>query len=121
MVIDERVSNYKYILECGIKEIYYKAFREKGIDVKIATDMIAAAIDDKYDVAIIISSDTDLSPMIDWVRFRLKKKVEYVGFSIQDKTGCGNDIRPTQSLIRHSDAQKVLIGSDICRFQKNVC
>ena len=75
IVIDDRVQGYKKILKCGIKNISYKTFREKGIDVKIATDMVAAAIDNKYDAAIIVSSDTDLVPMIDWVRFRLKKRM----------------------------------------------
>lgn len=120
IVIDDRVIDHQRILKCGITEIRYKTFREKGIDVKIATDLVAAAIDNKFDAAIIISSDTDLVPMIDWVRFRLKKKVEYVGFSIPDKTGHGFDIRPTHSLVSRSDVQRVLIESDIRKFQKAV-
>lgn len=118
IVIDSRVVDYKKILKSGIKEVSYKTFREKGIDVKIATDLVAGGLDNKYDAAIVVSSDTDLVPMIDWVRFRLKKQVEYVGFSIPDKTGCGKDIRPTQSLISRSDVQRVLVESDIRRFQK---
>lgn len=118
IVIDGRVSDHEKILQCGIREIRYKTFREKGIDVKIATDLIAAGLDDKYDAAILVSSDTDLVPTIDWVRFRLKKRVEYVGFSIPDKTGHRNDIRPTQALISRSDVQRVLIESDVRKFQK---
>ncbi len=118
IVIDERVSDYHEILKYGITEIHYKTFREKGIDVKIATDLVAATIDNKCDAAIIVSSDTDLVPMIDWVRFRLKKRIEYIGFSIPDKTDQKNDIRPTQSLINRSDVQRVLIESDIRKFQK---
>jgi len=118
IVIDSRVTNHKNILNSGIKEIYYKTYREKGIDVKIATDLVAATIDKKCDAAIIVSSDTDLVPMIDWVRFRFKQKVEYVGFSIPDKSGYGNDIRPTHSLVSRTDVQRVLIESDIRKFQK---
>lgn len=118
IVIDSRVLDYKKIQKCGIHEIVYQTFREKGIDVKIATDLVAAAIDDKFDTAILVSSDTDLVPMVDWIRFRLKKKVEYVGFSIPDKTGNGNDVRPTQSLISRSDVQRVLVESDIRRFHR---
>lgn len=54
--------------------------REKGTDVKIATDIIIGAVDDIYDTAIIISSDTDLIPAIKYSKYK-KKKIEYVGFS----------------------------------------
>lgn len=120
IVIDDRVIDYKRIQSCGISEIVYQTFREKGIDVKIATDLVAGAIDDKFDTAILVSSDTDLVPMIDWVRFRLKKKIEYIGFSIPDKTGKGNDVRPTQALISRSDVQRVLVESDILKFKRPI-
>lgn len=120
VVIDSRVNGYKKILKCGIKEISYKTFREKGIDVKIATDLVAAGLDDKYDAAIVVSSDTDLVPMLDWVRFRLKKRIEYVGFSILDASGRGNDIRPTYALVSRSDVQRVLVGSDVRKFAKHI-
>jgi len=116
IVIDGRVENYQKLNKNGIHEIVYHTFREKGIDVKIATDLVAAAIDDKYDIAILVSSDSDLVPMIDWIRYRLKKKIEYIGFSIPDKSGIGNGIRPTQSLISRTDIQRVLVESDIKRF-----
>ena len=119
IIIDSRVANHKKILKCGINEITYKTFREKGIDVKIATDLVAGALDDKYDSAIIVSSDTDLVPMIDWIRFRLKKKIEYIGFSIADKTGNSDDIRPTHALVSRGDIQRVLIESDVKKFQKS--
>jgi hypothetical protein len=101
-----------------VTEIAYRTYREKGIDVKIATDLVAAALDDKYDTAVMVSSDTDLVPMIDWVRFRLKKKIEYVGFSIPDASGGGDDVKPTQSLISRTDVQRVLIESDMRKFVK---
>ncbi|MFH1620469.1 MAG: NYN domain-containing protein [Patescibacteria group bacterium] len=114
--IDSRVTGYQAIQKKGITEIVYQTYREKGIDVKIATDLVAASLDDRCDAAIIVSSDTDLVPMIDWVRFRLKKKVEYVGFSIPDSSGKGNDVRPTQALISRTDVQRVLVESDVRRF-----
>jgi uncharacterized LabA/DUF88 family protein len=117
IVIDGRVENHQKINKNGIHEIIFHTFREKGIDVKIATDLVAAAIDDKYDVAILVSSDSDLVPMIDWIRYRLKKKIEYVGFSIPNKSGDGNDVRPTQSLISRTDIQRVLVESDIKKFR----
>lgn len=117
--IDERVDDHERLLGLGITEVVHKTFREKGIDVKIATDMMAAAIDDKCDTLIIVSSDTDLVPMIDWVKFRMKKRVEYIGFSIPDKLGrIDKDIKPTQSLIGRTDIQRILVESDIRRFVK---
>lgn len=116
ILIDSRVVDHQMIKNKGITEIVYQRFREKGIDVKIATDLVAGALDDKYDAAILVSSDTDLVPMVDWIRFRLKKKIEYVGFSIPDASGEGNDVRPTQALISRTDVQRVLVESDIRKF-----
>jgi uncharacterized LabA/DUF88 family protein len=118
IIIDKRVANYKAIKKQGITEIKYKVFREKGIDVKIAIDLMAGALDDKYDAAIIVSSDTDLVPAIDWIRFRCKKQMEYVGFSIPDITKRTNGVRPTNALMNRTDVQRVLIESDIRQFQK---
>ncbi|MBU2613314.1 NYN domain-containing protein [Patescibacteria group bacterium] len=114
--IDSRVDDFQTIKKKGVSEIVYKTFREKGIDVKIATDLVAGALDDKYDAAILVSSDTDLVPMVDWIRFRLNKKVEYIGFSIPDASGKGNDVKPTQALISRTDVQRVLVESDVRRF-----
>lgn len=38
--------------------------REKGIDVRIALDMLMMALDNKYDVASLVSTDTDLEEAI---------------------------------------------------------
>ena len=54
-------------------------FHEKGVDVKIAVDLLVGAYDDLYDVAILISSDTDLIPAIKKLR-HLGKRLEYIGF-----------------------------------------
>ena len=54
--------------------------REKGTDVKIAADIIIGAVDDIYDTAIVISSDTDLIPAIKYAKYK-EKKIEYIGFS----------------------------------------
>ncbi|MDE0665217.1 MAG: NYN domain-containing protein [Acidimicrobiaceae bacterium] len=49
--------------------------REKGIDVLMALDMALGARDDRYDVAVIVSADTDLIPAID-VALQAGKRVE---------------------------------------------
>jgi predicted alpha/beta hydrolase family esterase len=94
--------------------------REKGIDVKLATDIIVASFDNKYDTAIIVSSDTDLIPAMDVVRHKNKKKIEYVGFSIpyKNKNGEEDSTKPQSAMIRHSDIQRVLVESDLKKFVK---
>lgn len=116
IVIDDRVTGYKSILKRGVKEIIAERLREKGIDVKLATDLIVGAIDDKYDTAIVVSSDSDLIPAIDWVRLRMKKTIEYVGFSIPDESDPEKSTNPLISLIAKTDIKRILIKSDIQQF-----
>lgn len=54
-------------------------FHEKGVDVRIAVEMIRFAREDKYDKAYLLSSDTDLVPAVEEVR-SFGKEVWYVGF-----------------------------------------
>jgi|SRR3989344_1698408 len=115
--IDYRVQDYQKLQKLGIKEIVYQRSREKGIDVKLATDLIVGAVDKKYDVAIVISSDTDLVPAVDWVRNRMKLKIEYVGFSISESEK-HEATRPVKTLIYHTDIQRVLSEADIRPFIK---
>jgi len=79
--VDYRVEDWENLLRKGVNSFTFEKYREKGIDVKLATDLIVGAVDNQYDTALIVSSDTDLIPAIDRVRSR-GKKVEYVGFSI---------------------------------------
>ena len=82
--------------------MYDGAIREKGIDVKIATDLLIGAVDDIYDTAVVVSSDTDLVPAIKYIKFK-QKKVEYVGFSH----------RPSLGMQRYSDINILLQKKDI--------
>jgi len=42
--------------------------QEKGVDVRIALDIVRLALDDKYDVALIFSQDQDLSEAVQDVK-----------------------------------------------------
>ncbi|MDA2938754.1 NYN domain-containing protein [Acidobacteria bacterium AH-259-A15] len=57
--------------------------QEKGIDVALAIDYIAFAIDGHYDVGIIASTDTDLKPALEFVyrRFRGSRKPEVMAWT----------------------------------------
>lgn len=114
--IDSRVLNYQELHKKGIREIEIQTIREKGIDVKLATDLIVGAVDDRYDTAIIISSDSDLIPAIDWVRNKGHKKVEYIGFSLIDEKDSRKNTRPLQTMISRTDIQRILIQSDLKKF-----
>ncbi len=114
--IDQRIQDYKKLQKLGIKSIKIERLREKGIDVKLATDLIVGAVDDKYDTAIVVSSDSDLIPAIDLVRYRFSKKVEYVGFSIADPKRPNNPTRPLLSMIPRTDVQRTLTAEDLRFF-----
>ena len=46
------------------------AAQEKGIDTALAIDFVTMAVDGLYDVGVILSTDTDLVPALEFVRSR---------------------------------------------------
>lgn len=86
--------------------VYDHAIREKGVDVKLATDLVIGAVDDLYDTAIVVSSDTDLIPALKYLKFK-KKKIEYVGFSHS----------PSLGILKSADSSVLLRPQDIQTFQ----
>lgn len=119
LLIDDRVEDWQKIQKLGIQKIKFTKLREKGIDVKLATDLIVGAVDNQYETAIVVSSDSDLIPAIDWVRNRTKKKIEYVGFSIPNENNPENSTIPIITLITKTDIQRILVKSDLQPFIKN--
>ena len=57
-----------------------KTPREKMTDVNIATELLVDAFQDKFDVAYVVSGDSDLAPPIVAVRQHFKTKSVYVAF-----------------------------------------
>ncbi len=82
-------------------------YKEKGTDVKIATDLIVGAVDDIYDTAILVSSDTDLIPAVKYIKYR-KKRLEYVGFSHN----------PSLGMQKYADLSILLTPKDINNFRE---
>lgn len=76
-----------------------KSYHEKGVDVRIAVEMIRLARQDEYDIAYLLSSDTDLVPAVEEV-LSFKKKVRYIGaadtqsFGLSKATGDYLILRP---------------------------
>lgn len=61
-------------------------FKEKGVDVKIAVDMVSLSCDGKVKEIILGSSDSDLQPAIHEIRKRSVSCV-YLGFEAQPNKG----------------------------------
>ena len=76
-------------------------FKEKGVDVKIAVDMVSLACDKKVKEIILGSSDSDLQPAIKEVRDR-KISCVYLGFEAQPNKGLSFTTSRTL-LIRNSE------------------
>jgi uncharacterized LabA/DUF88 family protein len=61
---------------------------EKMLDTRIATDLIGDATFDAYDVALLVSEDSDFVPAVEFVQEMRGKQVVHVGFG-----GHTNDLR----------------------------
>ena len=76
-------------------------FREKGVDVKMAVDMVSWTCDKKVDQIILASSDSDLQPAIAEVKQRGAKCL-YLGFETGPNKGISYNTHKT-ILIRDSE------------------
>ena len=99
------IMNVGYEIKRG-KIVYDNKIREKGVDVNIAIDLVIGAVENKYDTAIIVSSDTDLIPAIKYIRSK-GKTVEYVGFAKS----------PSLGMIKESDDRILLIKEQMETFK----
>src|SRR3989344_5415610 len=76
-------------------------FREKGVDVRIAVDLVSLACDRKLETAILCSSDSDLQPAIKEIKNR-KTEVVYLGFENNPNKGLAYTANRT-ILLRNSE------------------
>lgn len=96
----QRIAIVKgYLLERDSK------FFEKGVDVRLAIDIVSMAYEKQYDAAYVISSDTDLIPAIQRAQKR-KREIVHVGFEHQ----------PSLALLRYSSRFRVITRKDAERF-----
>lgn len=99
------LENKGYEIKRG-RIVYDNEIREKGVDVQIGIDVVIGAVEDRYDIAIIVSSDTDLIPAMRYIRLK-GKIVEYVGFSNA----------PSIGMIKESDDRILLLKEQIESFK----
>ena len=88
-------------LEDGYDGKKILVFKEKGVDVRIAVDMVSLAFDKKANEIILGSSDSDLQPAVKEVRDRQVRCV-YLGFEAQPNKGLSFTANRT-ILIRNSE------------------
>lgn len=82
-------------------------FKEKGVDVRIAVDMVSLACDNKVKEIILGSSDSDLQPAVREVRDR-KVNCVYLGFEAQPNKG-----------LSYTTSRTILLrNSEILEFEK---
>ena len=101
------LKNDGFIIKRGRIMPIDKVYKEKGTDVKIAVDLIVGAVDNLYDTAILVSSDTDLVPAIRYVKYK-NKKVEYVGFAHA----------PSLGIQKYANLSRLLLPEDIEKFKE---
>jgi uncharacterized LabA/DUF88 family protein len=70
---------------------------EKGSDVNLASYLLVDAFEDRFDVAVIISNDSDLKEPISLVRSRFGKKIVILG---PKSTRISGALRPLADYIR---------------------
>lgn len=101
VILTGRVRGY---YEENHKKETLLVFKEKGVDVKIAVDMVSIACDKKADKIILVSSDSDLQPAIAEIKSRDIEST-YVGFETQPNKGLSYTTNKT-ILIRDSEIIK---------------
>lgn len=83
-----------------------KTFHEKGVDVRLAVEMIRLARENKYKKAYLLSSDTDLVAAVEEVKL-LSKKVQYVGIAKGQSFGLTKIANDTR-LLRSEEIKRFL-------------
>lgn len=83
-----RYRNQTVSLPAGGTHTFLTA-EEKGIDVRIALDVIGKAVRNEYDVALVFSQDQDLSEVADEIRVISRQQNRWI------KMACAYPISPT--------------------------
>lgn len=103
--LESKEQNFEIVIAGRVRGQYegkrVLVFKEKGVDVRIAVDMVSFACDKKLKTAILASSDSDLQPAIKELRNR-KMEVIYLGFENSPNKGITFTTNKT-ILIRNSE------------------
>jgi uncharacterized protein (TIGR00288 family) len=80
-------------------------YHEKGVDVKIAVDILVNTYEKSVDCFYLVSSDTDLIPAVTKVKEK-GKEIKYIGFAHS----------PSHALIKNCSSSHLLSKEDLEKF-----
>lgn len=87
--------------------------QEKGVDVELAIDLVSLAIDDKFDVVVLASTDTDLVPALQFVADRFPEKtIETLAYEAKE----GYEANAALDLSRGIVQRRSITESDFVRI-----
>jgi uncharacterized LabA/DUF88 family protein len=79
---------------------------EKGVDTAIVTDLLALAGEDAYQVAILLSSDADHIPAVEWIQARGRKVINATwanhGFDLKRTSWAEIELDPLLPLMKRA-------------------
>lgn len=101
------LGSQRILIKRGVMLKTGNIYHEKGVDVRIAIDILRGALKNEYDICYVVSSDMDLVPAIKDAR-RSKKDVIYVGFE--------NSI---SNALQYNSTKTFIITKDILNKCKN--
>lgn len=81
------ISGHVRAREITVKGKKRLIFNEKGVDVKMAVDLVAAACDKNISTAIICTSDSDFQPAITEIKKKRGIETIYLGFEMRPNKG----------------------------------
>lgn len=120
--IFRRTPRDDQLLSCNFTAGGIPIAPEKMLDTQIATDLIGDATFDVYDIALIVSEDSDFVPAVEFVQEMRNKQVVHVGF--------GSHMNELRSKCRHRidlgrdrlfrRAQRGRSGAEMARSQPRV-
>lgn len=102
-------SGYEFVIAGNVRAQKVDGkiiFREKGVDVRIAVDLVSLSCDKQLETAIICSSDSDLQPAIKEIKAR-GTEVIYLGFENNPNKGLSYTADRT-ILLRNSEVIEAL-------------
>lgn len=102
------IQGYEFVIAGNVRAQKVDSkivFREKGVDVKIAVDLVSLACDKKLTTAILCSSDSDLQPAVKEIKER-GVEVIYLGFEASPNKGLAYTTDRT-ILLRNSEVVTV--------------
>lgn len=97
-----RLQKEGFIIQFGYLLKSDSRYHEKGVDVQIATNLLAGAFRNLYKQAFLVTSDSDLIPAITEVK-AAGKEVVYIGFEHQ----------PSLALLKTCSRSRLLTTKDL--------